>query len=95
MGKIINMHDHRQEYNQQVQETIDYLESVRDELFTHMINIASHGVWKSWMQNIQTGDTFQFSFDMLENTGDKSVEALWELYYKMEELEKRLSGTGK
>lgn len=91
MGKIINIHEHQREYKQQLQETLDYLVSVRDELFTHMINIASRGVWKEWMKKIPEGDSFQFSFDMLENTGDKNVEALWELYYKMEEVEGRIN----
>jgi len=32
---------------------------------------------------------------MLGNTGDKYIEALWELYYKMEEVEERLAGNRK
>lgn len=91
MGKIINMVDHQRDYQKQLQETQAYLESVRDELFTHMINIASQGVWKGWMKEIESGKCFYFSQDMLENTGDKYVEALWELCYKIIEVEVRLA----
>jgi hypothetical protein len=90
MGKIININEYRQDYTNQIQLTIEYLESMRDELFTHMINIASCGVWKNWMKEIQCGDSFQFSEDMLHNTDDKNVETLWKLCYKIEEVEERL-----
>jgi hypothetical protein len=95
MGKTVQLSEYQSSYKERTQETITYLEGVRDEIFTQMINIATVGVWKEWMKDIKTGDTFKFSADMLENTGDKNIEALWELYYKMDEVEERLAGRRK
>lgn len=95
MTKIIQLSEFYSTYNQRLQETKTYLEEVREEIFTHMLDIATAGVWRDWMKDIKEGDVVYFSDNMVAESGDKMIEALWELCYKMEEVEDRLAGIRK
>ena len=92
MCKIINLQEyhHQNEYSENIAETKSFLLEMQDELYTKMINIASAGVWKEWMDSIPIGGEFNFTSDMIENTGDKKVELLWELYYKISDVLHRI-----
>jgi hypothetical protein len=90
VGRTISLRDYYSTYQERLQEARSYLEGVRDEIFTQMINIASAGPFKEWMREIKTGEEFYFTGEMLMSTGDKNIDALWELYWKVEEVEELL-----
>jgi tagatose-1,6-bisphosphate aldolase len=38
-----------------------------------VINTATEGKWKEWSDSMQEGDMFNFSEEMLKDTGDENV----------------------
>ena len=77
--KIINLFEHTR-YKQSILETKEYLDEFQDELYSCMINIATNGKWKKWSDEQEEGTEFDFTYEMISNTGDKNVDLLVEIY---------------
>lgn len=90
MAKIIKIDSANITYKERITDLHEFLKLTQEEIFTQMLYIASAGVWKEWMQTIKEGETFNFNSEMLENTGDKNIEILWELYNKIDEVIQRI-----
>jgi hypothetical protein len=92
MTKIINLVDYKNEikYSEVILKTKSFLDDTQEKIQEHMVNLATHGVWKDFFDQFKEGDTFNFSQDMIENTGDKNIEMLWELCFKIEDVTKRM-----
>jgi elongation factor P--beta-lysine ligase len=86
---IIPFHDYKRvevDYEELIEELKEYLEDVRIELRTKAINLAVKIAWRRWDESLDIGDEFQFSDDMLLDTGDPNVETLIELAMHTEDV---------
>jgi hypothetical protein len=88
MSKTVNFQDHT-EYNEKLAEALSFLSEMQDELYNHMISLATMGKWKKWSDKQPIGSFFSFTEDMMRNTGDKHVDAFLEIYDKVEEVKGR------
>jgi hypothetical protein len=89
MSKIVDMHQHT-EYQEKLAEVIESLNDIEGEINNCMIQLATSGKWKQWSDEQPIGTVFQFTEEMLLNTGDKNVDALVELIYKVIETRENL-----
>ncbi|MDZ7793603.1 MAG: hypothetical protein U5P10_07915 [Spirochaetia bacterium] len=86
---------HFEKYRQNEKNYTIYLETL-DELLTDTIedlsviaiNLATNGVWKKWNNYIDDYTSFEFTDDMLNNTGDSIVSRVMKLKGDMEDLQK-------
>jgi len=80
-------------YIEEIHETLKTLGEFYDKIEGHMINLAVRDKWKEWNDTMKDGDVFNFSVEMLANTGDKNIDDLfiiWDNIYKIiEEISKR------
>jgi hypothetical protein len=60
-----------------------------------MINIASSGIWFGWTDSLADGTVFNFTPDMLTDTGDKKIDLLWGLYDKLLDVKQRFESIKK
>ncbi len=90
MANVIKIDSLPLNYKERIESLHEFLNEFQEGIFTQMLDIASAGVWKEWMQTIKAGELFNFNNEMLENTNDKNIEILWELYYKIEEIKPRI-----
>lgn len=74
MGKVIKLYN--KEYQNQLNKVIKKLNDIEDELKSLAVNTAITGKWKDWSDNIEIGETFVFTEEMLKNTGDKNVDQI-------------------
>jgi len=76
-------------YMDELYATLKTLSDFYDNIERHMINLAVRDKWKEWNETMKEGDIFNFSSDMLANTGDKNVNnlfLLWENIYNTIEI---------
>jgi hypothetical protein len=91
MCKIIPIRTYSIEYEEYVIEVKNDLNTMEDMLYGKMINLATKGAWKQWDETMQDGDSFTFEPEMLQNTGDKNINMLWDLYQKTINLKNNLT----
>ena len=82
IGHIVDFQEDS-DYKLHISITIEYLNKVKDELFTSMINLAASGKWKKWSDEQAEETSFIFTQAMLSNTGDKKVDSLMSLYERI------------
>ncbi len=82
VGHIVDLQEYSQ-YRQDISETVEYLNEVKDILVDRMIDIATSGKWKKWTEEQAEGTAFNFTLEMLSNTGDKKVDLLFALYERI------------
>ena len=87
--KIINLFENTR-YKQSILKTKEYLDEFQYELYSCMINIATNGKWKKWSNEQEEGTEFDFTYEMLSNTGDNNVDLLLELYENISDTIERL-----
>ncbi|MDR2495583.1 MAG: hypothetical protein LBD21_00420 [Tannerellaceae bacterium] len=75
MAKRINLHDHLA-YRRKLSETVVELDEMADWLYSCMVGLAMHGKWKEWADANHIGLDYEFTEDMLRNTGDTCIDAL-------------------
>jgi uncharacterized protein YyaL (SSP411 family) len=92
MTKVINLQDYqgKAKYADIIKETHVFLDETQEKMDGLMINLSAQGVWKETFDKYKEGETFTFTQDMLENTGDNNIELLWELYFKIDFLRNNL-----
>jgi hypothetical protein len=90
MSKIIKIESYNA-YNQQLKESIVELEKIKQSLLDMSVNIAISGRWKKWSDDQPVGTEFEFTREMLSNTGDKIVDSFVEIIDHIEDLQEELT----
>lgn len=96
MGKIYNFGHFAEKYNatkehylEELYEVLKTLDVFYDKIQGHMINLAVRDKWMEWNATMKEGDVFNFSDEMLADTGDKNIDnlfILWENIYNTIEI---------
>jgi hypothetical protein len=74
------------EYQKALEQTIDTLENIKEDIKSLIFPLAVADKWKEWSDEQEIGEIFNVTEDMLENTGDKNIELLWEIIYKINDV---------
>lgn len=90
MSKVIKIESYNA-YNQQLKESIVELEKIKQSLLDMSVNIAISGRWKKWSDDQPVGTEFEFTREMLSNTGDKIVDSFVEIIDHIEDLQEELT----
>lgn len=98
MSNIKNINDGYQSsevYRQRMADTVDKLSVMEQELHKLIVGLAVSGKWKEWSDKQPVGTQFNFTEEMLKDTGDKNVDELAGLIDEVirvkEQLENRSS----
>jgi len=83
MTKMINFKK-KIEYQKSLLETLDYIENIKNQLIGKMIDLAMLDKWQEWNKKQEEGAIFEFTEEMLKNTGDKNIDKLCEIIDKLE-----------
>lgn len=78
MIKTIKLQN-RLKYQNELKETIEVLEKFETELTSRMINLATLDKWQEWDEEQNVGTVFQFTSDMLQDTGDINIDKLFKI----------------
>lgn len=78
MTKTIKLQN-RLKYQNELKETIEVLEKFETELTSRMINLATLDKWQEWDEEQEVGTVFQFTTDMLQDTGDVNIDKLFKI----------------
>ncbi|MDR1103288.1 MAG: hypothetical protein LBL42_05975 [Tannerella sp.] len=89
MAKIISININR-EYAGAVERTVEALDRMEDDVRDCMVAPATTGKWKKWSDKQPIGTEFNFTEEMLRNTGDVHVDLLCGLMDKMVEVRKNM-----
>ena len=79
MGKIVKIskgYKSSPDYQEQLKENILKLEEIEGDLVGLAINTATTGKWKEWSESMKEGDIFNFTEEMLKDTGDENVDLI-------------------
>jgi hypothetical protein len=79
---IVNFHQYTK-YHKELAEVVTQLTDMSKQIHSGMVNLAILGKWQEWSDGQPEGAVFEFTEDMLRNTGDKNVDALAELMDKI------------
>lgn len=90
MSKVIKIESYNA-YNQQLKESIVELEKIKQSLLDMSVNIAISGRWKKWSDDQPVGTEFEFTKEMLSNTGDKIVDSFVLIIDHIEDLQEELT----
>jgi hypothetical protein len=63
-------------YQEEINETINYLKEVEETLIGRLVNLAMAGKWKKWSDEQITGSTVEITEEMMRNTGDSNIEQI-------------------
>ncbi len=88
--KVINLRE-KNDYNNRLKETFDFLEKVENDLVTEMINLAISGKWKKWSDEQPIGTEFSFTDEILKDTGDENINILCDLREELIKITERLT----
>ncbi|NOZ34072.1 MAG: hypothetical protein GXO80_02105 [Chlorobi bacterium] len=89
MGKVIKLYNNK-DYSNQLKQVIQKLNKIEDELKSLAVNTATTGKWKEWSDNVQIGNYFVFTEEMLKNTSDKNVDQIVSLIDKLIKVKERI-----
>lgn len=87
--KIINLHE-KNEFKERLAKTREYLAEVESGLHAEMVELALAGKWNDWSESQEEGTVFTFTDEMLINTGDKNIEALFSLMHEVIHAQKNI-----
>lgn len=76
--KVINLNQ-KNEYKTRLQKTFEFLENVKRDLLTEIIDLAVSDKWKKWSDEQPIGTEFSFTDEMLKDTGDENINMLCDL----------------
>jgi hypothetical protein len=79
---LVDFHQHKK-YHKELVEIVNQLTDMSEQIHSGMVNLAILGKWQEWSGEQSEGTVFEFTEDMLRNTGDKNVDALVELMDKI------------
>jgi len=81
-------------HRKNLSETYNFLNTTRNELLTHALNIAMTGELKAIGEAFEMGDSYRFEIDQLKGTKDKHLNSLIELYESIEVVVNHWNGNG-
>ncbi len=79
MSKIIKINtDYKAtpEYRSALTDSVELLNNIEFDLQNLIVNLATTGKWKEWSDSIPVGSKFDFTEEMLKDTGDNNVNEL-------------------
>lgn len=71
-------------YRNSVIESLQVLENVRNQVFTQIVNLASHGELKEVLDVFEEGDAYTFDLDQFEESVDINIQKLLNLCHNIE-----------
>lgn len=77
-NKVINLNQNN-EYKERVVKVFEFLEQTERDLTSEIIDLAVLGKWKKWSDEQPNGTEFEFTDEMLQNSGDENVDMLCDL----------------
>jgi len=80
----------KQDYTTHLVDAIAGLESIRNQLFDHVINVGMHGTYSAIHNVLETGDSYRFELDHFDDTGDESLQTLVQLMRHMDYASKKI-----
>ncbi|MDR2814932.1 MAG: hypothetical protein LBB79_09830 [Prevotellaceae bacterium] len=69
----------------------EWLGEIAEQLFSRMVDLALAGKWQKWAKKQPVGTVFEFSYEMICDTGDANVDALVELLDTIGDTQKAIS----
>lgn len=66
-------------YRNSVIESLQVLEDMRNQVFTQVVNLASHGEFKDILDIFEEGDTYTFDMAQFEESSDINIRKLLNL----------------
>ncbi len=71
-------------YRNSVIESLQVLENVRNQVFTQVVNLASHGEYKEVLDVFEEGDEYTFDMSQFEESVDVNIRKLMNLCHDIE-----------
>lgn len=90
MTKTIKLQN-RLKYQNELKETIEVLEKFETELTSRIINLATLDKWQEWDEKQEVGTVFQFTADMLQDTGDVNIDKLFKIIENIKIITKEIT----
>jgi hypothetical protein len=93
MSKIIKItsdYKSAKKYLSTVDNVVEKLEAIEDDLQGLVVNLATAGKWKEWSDKIPDGETFEFTEEMLKDTGDSNVDSIAGLLDELIRVKKKI-----
>ena len=78
-------------YHEKLSKIIELASDLSDEIYGNLFDLACLNKWKEWSDEQPIGTIFEFTEDMLRNTGDNNIDILWELLDKIREVKNRVT----
>lgn len=94
MSKIIKItagYKTTEAYKKSISNAISELEEVELSLVNMIVNLSTAGKWKAWSDGQPVGTIFEFTEEMLRDTEDENVQAIFKVRDKILELMNELS----
>lgn len=88
--KVININQKR-EYQKRILETQELLTKIEKDLFNEIIDLATIGKWKQWSDKQEIGTVFNFTDEMLKETGDENIDSLYELMDELIRIKEKIT----
>lgn len=85
MEKVLN-EKYSAEYNEELRGLISEIDSVKDELFLKLINVAVKGPLKEWSDKCSEDERAEFPMNELESCDDQFVSRICKICKLMDEL---------
>lgn len=89
--KVININQKR-EYQKRILATQELLTKIEEDLFNEIIDLATIGKWKQWSDKQEIGTVFNFTDEMLKDTGDENIDSLYELMDELIRIKEKITG---
>lgn len=89
MSKIIRI-SQKIKYQEELDDTIQFLDDLINELRHKMFVLATLDKWKEWSDKQEIGTNIEYEENMLNETGDQNIEILYELFEEMKNTRKKL-----
>ena len=78
MAKHVNLQDFVA-YRKKLSDTSVALDAIGDDIYSCIVDLAVSGKWKEWADAQPIGLEYEFTDDMLRDTGDECIDALWDV----------------
>lgn len=88
--KVININQKR-EYQKRILATQELLTKIEEDLFNEIIDLATIGKWKQWSDKQEIGTVFNFTDEMLKDTGDENIDSLYELMDELIRIKEKIT----
>ena len=87
--RIVQLKDYVQ-YHEKLEKTMELVDDISEKVYESLIDLACLNKWKEWSDEQPIGTIFEFTKDMLRNTGDNNIDILWELLDKISEVKENI-----